>query len=118
MKKKEAVPAEGDSFLSRLGQPTAGVASGTSSSGPARLAPLAPPPGQPVAGFAGLMPPPPSNTHAAVPTALPPQQHMAAVDDLLGLGTAATSRAQTAAAAPAAAVNPAPAAEEGWATFD
>jgi hypothetical protein len=88
MKKKEHAAAEGDSFLSRMGHAGGGTA-------PGKLAPLAPPPGQP----AGVL-------------AAPPQQP---AGDLLGWGPAGSGAAP---AAPAAAASPAPAAEEGWATFD
>lgn len=96
MKKKEHAPGEGDSFLARMG-----AASGA----PGRLAPLAPPPGQPAVS----LPPPPAASSSAATAAAPQQQQHSAADDLLGLSVPAP------AAAPA---NPAPAAEEGWATFD
>lgn len=116
VKKKEAAPADGESFLSRLAHPPAATP-GSSSGG--RLMPLAPPPGQPApaaGGFGAASPPPPgSNFGAAAP---PPLQQQEAPFDLLGSGFAAAPAAVPATAARAEAAASAPAAEEGWATFD
>ncbi|PSC67983.1 NECAP endocytosis associated isoform [Micractinium conductrix] len=125
--KKAATPADGDSFLSRLGQPAAGGSSSAAGGGGAKLAHLAPPPGQQAGGFGRLVPPPPSDAAAPAAagvrqqpaTAAPlvqqqqQQQQQSAADDLLGLDFGAPAVAAPAAQSTAAAAEP-----DGWATFE
>ncbi|KAL4424731.1 hypothetical protein ABPG77_000074 [Micractinium sp. CCAP 211/92] len=121
VKKKEAAPADGESFLSRLAHPTA--APPGSSTG--RLMPLAPPPAQsaPAAGGYGAFASPVGSSFGTAATA-PVQQHgnhqpqQAAPFNLLDGEFGAAPPAVPATAAPAAAASSAPAAEEGWATFE
>ena len=123
MKKKEAVPADGESFLSRM-VPT-GAPGASSGSGLGILMPLAPPPDQPAATSLGTLAPPPAPAAAAAAAAAAPgsspwpaaaQQQQAAGSDFFSLGGPSGFGAPG--APPAAAGYPAPANEDGWATFD